>query len=134
MAIPNLEQWLNKTICDTQPPNSEEWLNEYYCIPGYRPNVENEPRSRTPALTQCIEIVDFGSGPDTERDEYATGIGNKRYFFDNGAIDKNFHETRYNNVFITKDNIELYAKSAVHYPDSFKIYLNVVNQKHYIWK
>ena len=28
-----------------------------------------------------------------------------------------------NNVFITKDNIELHAKSAVHYPDSFKVYL-----------
>lgn len=97
MAIPKEEQRLNKTICDIQPANSEEWLNEYYCIPGYRPNEIKDA---------CIEIEVLDTGSGTDPTIHATGIGDKRYFFDSGVIDREYHKAKYTNTFLSSTKWE----------------------------
>ena len=93
--IPSIEQKLNTDICLTQPDNTEIWLNEYYCILGYRPNEQvgsQGDRDYAAARTYCVEVPVPLPPATTEAELAAEGIGNKRYFFDTAAIDKQFHE------------------------------------------
>ena len=97
--IPSAEQKLNTDICTTQPENTEIYLNEYYCVPGYQPNDADQPSIGIPANTWCVEEKDQGPSGSSEGDVFATGVGNKRYLFDNDTIDKEFHETDFINAF-----------------------------------